>query len=110
MQIRSVSSTLLCNATLYGVQSSLDSTPALKLILTGVRTQFEDVVWFGNGTDLDEIKAALENVEDIITGVPSMEDGRWKMEDGSIYNLAGQRLSKSQKGINIIGGKKVLVK
>ena len=110
VQIRSVSSTLLCNATLYGVQSSLDSTPALKLILTGVRTQFEDVVWFGNGTDLDEIKAALENVEDIITGVPSMEDGRWKMEDGSIYNLAGQRLNKMQKGINIVGGRKVLVK
>ena len=28
--------------------------------------------------------------------------------DGYIYNLAGQRLSKMQKGINIIGKKKVL--
>lgn len=27
-----------------------------------------------------------------------------------IYNLAGQRLSKPQKGINIIDGKKVVVK
>lgn len=27
-----------------------------------------------------------------------------------VYNLAGQRLSKPQKGINIIGGKKVIVK
>ena len=25
-----------------------------------------------------------------------------------IYNLAGQRLQKMQKGINIVGGKKVL--
>ena len=28
----------------------------------------------------------------------------------SIYNLAGQRLSKLQKGINIVNGKKILVK
>jgi len=27
---------------------------------------------------------------------------------GEIYNLSGQRLSKPQKGINIINGKKVL--
>ena len=31
-----------------------------------------------------------------------------KTEQGTIYNLAGQRLSKMQKGINIINGKKVL--
>ena len=30
--------------------------------------------------------------------------------NGPIYNLAGQRLDKMQKGINIVGGKKVLVK
>ncbi len=29
-------------------------------------------------------------------------------ENGAIYNLAGQRIGKVQKGINIIGGKKVL--
>ena len=42
----------------------------------------------------------------IITGVPSMEDGS-KTEEGAIYNLAGQRLQKMQKGINIVGGKKI---
>ena len=31
-------------------------------------------------------------------------------ENTEIYNLAGQRLSKVQKGVNIINGKKVLVK
>ena len=30
------------------------------------------------------------------------------VENGLIYNLAGQRLNKVQKGINIINGKKVL--
>ena len=29
-------------------------------------------------------------------------------EEGAIYNLAGQRLNKMQKGINIVNGKKVL--
>ncbi len=31
-------------------------------------------------------------------------------ENGAIYNLAGQRLSKLTKGINIVNGKKILVK
>ena len=31
-------------------------------------------------------------------------------EEGAIYNLAGQRLSKMQRGINIVNGKKVAVK
>ena len=38
-------------------------------------------------------------------------NGQWSMANGqSIYNLAGQRLSKMQKGINIVNGKKVMVK
>ncbi len=39
-------------------------------------------------------------------------DVRSKMEDGrnEIFNLAGQRMSKAQKGVNIVNGKKVLVK
>ena len=31
-------------------------------------------------------------------------------EEGALYNLAGQRISKPQRGINIVNGKKVLVK
>lgn len=44
------------------------------------------------------------------TGIPSIEDGKSKMEDGSIYNLSGQRLSKPIKGINVLNGKKVAIK
>ncbi|MBQ7460649.1 MAG: hypothetical protein IJS63_00135 [Bacteroidaceae bacterium] len=36
------------------------------------------------------------------------EELRMKNDEGTIYNLAGQRLDKMQKGINIVGGKKVL--
>ena len=45
---------------------------------------------------------------DDATGISLMEDGRSQMEDGAIYNIAGQRIQKMQKGINIINGKKVL--
>ena len=47
-------------------------------------------------------------MDDIITGVASPFEGI--ADDAVIYNLAGQRISKVQKGINIVNGKKVLVK
>ncbi len=47
----------------------------------------------------------IMTVEDVITGVSSIVD---KAERTDIYNLAGQRLSKMQKGINIINNKKIL--
>jgi hypothetical protein len=43
-------------------------------------------------------------------GIETMSNGQWRMDNDQIYNLAGQRLSKPQRGINIINGKKVLVK
>ena len=39
------------------------------------------------------------------TGIANVEK---TVENDAIYNLAGQRISKTQKGINIINGKKVL--
>ena len=43
---------------------------------------------------------------DDATGISSVENVQ--NENGAIYNIAGQRLSKMQKGINIMNGKKVL--
>ena len=43
---------------------------------------------------------------DDATGISSVESVQ--TENGAIYNLAGQRLSKMQKGINIMNGKKIL--
>ena len=40
-----------------------------------------------------------------ISLTPTLSEG-----EGAIYNVAGQRLQRPQKGINIIGGKKVAVK
>lgn len=44
--------------------------------------------------------------EDGATGIKNLSNSPLKGE--AIYNLAGQRLNKAQKGINIVNGKKVL--
>ena len=44
---------------------------------------------------------------DDATGINSIENGQLTI-DNEIYNLAGQRISKMQKGINIVNGKKIL--
>ena len=45
--------------------------------------------------------------EDDATGI-EMVNGQSSMVNDPIFNLAGQRLQKMQRGINIIGGKKIL--
>ena len=45
--------------------------------------------------------------EDDATSIQTIDNGQ-QTTDAAIYNLAGQRISKMQKGINIINGKKVL--
>ena len=47
------------------------------------------------------------SIIDIITGVDKVKTAD---EPTIIYNVAGQRLGKVQKGVNIVGDKKVLVK
>ncbi len=45
--------------------------------------------------------------EDDATAI-EMVNGQSSMVNGPIFNLAGQRMSKQQKGVNIINGKKIL--
>jgi hypothetical protein len=40
---------------------------------------------------------------DGISLTPALSEG-----EGAIYNVAGQRLNKMQKGVNIVNGKKIL--
>ena len=51
------------------------------------------------------VKAFKFDIFDAINAIETAEN-----ENTEIYNLAGQRMSKAQKGVNIINGKKVLVK
>ena len=53
-------------------------------------------------------KALTFFVDDLPTAIESIEAA--PQESAVIYNLAGQRLNKAQKGVNIINGHKVLVK
>ena len=51
------------------------------------------------------VKSFGINLDDDATGISTVETFT---EEGAIFNLAGQRLSKMQKGINIVNGEKVL--
>ena len=83
--------------------------------------QGEDAVWFQTlGEDAtpvldkthrlvlyDEVLGYRNMNKDEEDGIISLTPALSKGE-GAIYNLAGQRISRLQKGINIVGGKKVL--
>jgi len=56
------------------------------------------------------VKAFTFVFEDETTGISTVANGQEPMANGQIFNLAGQRMSKLQKGVNIVNGKKVLVK
>ena len=47
--------------------------------------------------------------DDETTGIKTTGDND-RMRNGVIYNLNGQKLSAPRKGINIINGRKVIVK
>ena len=94
--------------TLEGVKAN--NKLATKLVMITPDNQ-EVTIWFGpDGLNLNQVQAVIAVVDDFVTGVSPL--GQQTTDNGqqSIYNLAGQRLSKPQKGINIINGKKVLIK
>lgn len=53
------------------------------------------------------VKLFFNSIED---GIEAIDNGQLTMDNAEIYNLAGQRLKKAQRGVNIINGKKVLIK
>ena len=61
-----------------------------------------------SGSNAKEIMLYWDDEE--TTGIESLTPGPSPKGEGSIYNLNGQKLSAPQKGINIINGRKVIVK
>ncbi len=61
-----------------------------------------------SGSNAKEIMLYWDDEE--ATGIESLTPGPSPKGEGSIYNLNGQKLSAPQKGINIINGRKVIVK
>ena len=66
---------------------------------------FEPYIYVPFGS-FDEVYLNTGEYDDIVTGISSLEGN----EKETIFNLAGMRLAKKQKGINIVNGRKVLVK
>jgi hypothetical protein len=61
-----------------------------------------------SGSNAKEIMLLWDDKE--ATGIESLTPGPSPMGEGSVYNLNGQKLSSPLKGINIINGRKVIVK
>ncbi len=61
-----------------------------------------------SGSNAKEIMLYWDDGE--ATGIESLTPGPSPKGEGSIYNLNGQKLSAPRKGINIINGRKVIVK
>jgi len=55
-----------------------------------------------------EVKAFFFNAEDATSINEELRIKNEELNEGAIYNLAGQRVGRMQKGINIINGKKIL--
>ena len=56
------------------------------------------------------VKGFAINFDELVDGINTVQDSGFTVQDSAIYNLAGQRMSKLQKGVNIVNGKKILVK
>ena len=49
-------------------------------------------------------------LEDEATGINTIENGKWTIENENVYNLQGQKVNRTQKGVYIVNGKKVVMK
>jgi hypothetical protein len=76
--------------------------------MEGFTTSFYISSSLNSGLDGIGLNFGDMNLLDIITGINIVKSQ--ESSDDAIYNVAGQRLSKTQKGINIVNGNKVLVK
>ena len=82
-------------------------------VVTGLELMAHECYFYITSSDLydsiDKVGLNFGDIDETITGierVPEVQDG----SEATIYNLAGQRLGKTQKGINIVNGKKILIK
>ena len=56
------------------------------------------------------LELAFEDSTTAVSEVKGLSPTPSPVSEGSIFNVAGQRMSKLQKGVNIVNGKKVFVK
>ena len=67
--------------------------------------------YFVNSTSGGEAKEGFDLVDaNETTGVESIDNAQFAIDNAPVYNLQGQRVNKAQKGVFIQNGKKVVVK
>ncbi len=57
-----------------------------------------------------EVPAGVKSINLFLNGADAIDGINSVIENAEIYNIAGQRMNKLQRGVNIVNGKKVLVK
>ncbi|MBR1378127.1 MAG: OB-fold nucleic acid binding domain-containing protein [Bacteroidaceae bacterium] len=68
-----------------------------------------NVAEFSNDEPTAGVKYISISFDEDATGITELTE-KTEATEGAIYNLQGQRVNSLQRGINIVGGKKVLVK
>lgn len=61
-----------------------------------------------NGSNFTEGPQFTVTEEDIADGLKDIKDSKDLKDPQEIFNIAGQRQSKQQKGVNIVGNKKII--
>ena len=89
-------------ATIEGTQASADETPVLVLKLQ--QATIFTVVF---AKTADDAKAKVDEIYNVLTGINAVKANA---QQGTVYNLNGQKMEKAQKGLYIINGKKVVIK
>ena len=74
----------------------------------------DEVVVYGklvnySGTYEVSSGSSIYSINGVLSGIATVKTDAGT-EDKAVFNMAGQRLSKPAKGVNIIGGKKIVVK
>ncbi|MBR0275489.1 MAG: hypothetical protein IJQ76_04705 [Prevotella sp.] len=77
----------------------------LNFTLIGSAETGFNIVSMGSAKDVETLLAEFAEV-----GINGLTSDPSLSKRGEIYNLAGQRMSRLQRGINIVNGKKILVK
>lgn len=109
------------NGELVGTYSAM-AAPASSYVLQN-HTSGEGVAFYLVGSTQPTvnpfrayIKPQASNVKAISVhfgdadGIQALDNGQWTMDNVEIFSLSGVRLKKPVKGVNIINGKKVIIK
>ena len=62
----------------------------------------------GEATSANALRIVIEGEE--ATGIEAVDNSQLTNGNEPIFNLNGQRLEQKQRGVNIVGGRKIVVK